>query len=39
MLCSKRDYDRDVIIIKCLGFYDLKSNERHIFFINFSIKL
>ena len=28
MLCEKHKYDRDVIIIKCLGFYDLKGNKR-----------
>ena len=39
MLCAKCKYDHDMIIDKCLEFYDLKSNKRYIFFTNFSIKL
>ena len=39
MLCAKRQYDRDVIINKCRGFYDLKSNKRYILFMNSDIKL
>ena len=27
MLCAKREYDRDVIINKCLRFYDLKATK------------
>ena len=38
MLYVKREYDGIVIINKCLGFYDLNSNKRYIFFMNF-IKL
>ena len=39
LLCAKRDYDRDMMINKCLRFYDLKSNKRYIFFMNSNIKL
>ena len=39
MLCAKREYNRDMIIDKCLEFYDLKSNKRYIFFMNFNMKL
>ena len=39
MLCAKRKHDRDVIIKKCLGFYDLQSNKKYIFFEKFSLKL
>ena len=35
MLRAKHEYNRDVIINKCLWFYDLKSNKRCIFFMNF----
>ena len=38
MLCAKHEYDHDVIINKCLGFYDLKDNKRYILFMNSSIK-
>ena len=31
MLCAKCEFDCDMIINKCLRFYDLKSNERYIF--------
>ena len=30
MLYAKRKYDRNLIINKCLRFYDLKSNKRYI---------
>ena len=33
------EYDRDVIINKCLSLNNLKSNRRYIFFMNTSIKL
>ena len=41
MLCKKHKYNDncDVIINKCLGFYDLKGNRRYIFFMKPSIKL
>ena len=39
MLYEQRKYNLNVIINKCLGFYDLKSNKRYIFFMKFSIKL
>ena len=39
MFCVKHEYDRNVIINKSLGFYDLKSNKRYIFLMNFSMKL
>ena len=39
MTCVKRKYDHDVIINKCLGFYDLKSNKKYIFFMDSSIKI
>ena len=39
MLCAKLRYDRHMIVNKCLGFYDLTSNESYSFFINSSIKL
>ena len=38
MLCTKREYDRDVIINMCLEFCELKSNKREFFFMNSSIK-
>ena len=39
MLFAKRKYNSNMIIDKCLEFYDLKSNKRYIFFMNFNIKL
>ena len=32
MLCAKREYNRDVIMNKYLGFYDLKNNKTHLFY-------
>ena len=32
-MCAKREHDRDVIINKRLGFYDVKNNQRYIFFM------
>ena len=37
MLYEQRKYNLSVIINKCLGFYDLKSNKGCIFFMKFSI--
>ena len=34
MLCTKSKDDIDVIINNCVRVYDLKSNERYIFFLN-----
>ena len=34
MLCAKHKYDCYMIIDKCLKFYDLNSNKRHIFSMN-----
>ena len=39
MLYKQHKYNRNAIINKCLGFYDLKSNKRCIFLMKFSIKL
>ena len=39
MLCAKRDYNCNLIISKCLGFYYLTNNKRYIFLINPSRKL
>ena len=39
MVCAKRKYDRDMFIDNCLEFYDLKSNKRYTFLMNFNIKL
>ena len=39
MFCVKRAYDRGVIINKCLGLKDLKSNKRYIFFYELWLKL
>ena len=39
MLCAQCEYDRDAIINKCLGFYELNSDKKYIFFMNSSIKL
>ena len=32
MLCAKPEYNRNAIVYKCLEFYDLKNNERYIFY-------
>ena len=38
MLCAKREYNFDMIINKCHGFYDLKSN-KNIFYKMYCIIL
>ena len=33
LCCAQRaSYDHDVIMNKCLGFYDVKSNKKYIFY-------
>ena len=36
--CKKSEYDCDVVMNKFLGFSDLKSKKRFIFFKNYGIK-
>ena len=38
MLCVKREHDRDMIINKCPGSYDLKSNKRYNFLYELQYK-